>query len=776
MLLLSGHNRTCSDWWIFSVGRRILSTVYTAGYSILSVCSPRATFDHNFPIEDNLDVRWIYKSLQIWMNDIYYSKYQRYPSLYIYAVSRGSHFAGLLCRVLPVQAQILYIYPGYHEGMTARSTLDRDVHTRLTLDRSFASWFAFKYCYGTESDACLFYHDKMQSNFHPVPPTYFVHVANDAKLAQSDYTDIIQVIQKDARQLGGAVLQDEKALQLRVSFPPKPTPSYMQEHFHQWRHKPHASRLFYEHLMGFLKLPEQQNSEYKYQTFWCHRGDFTFFERYPSIMKSWSEREQEEYRDYRNDIRTYHELLTEEFCGDLSGQHAMVSLDLVQALAWLHEIDDLRQRLQLQELVSRPVRIWMYEKARLVPRNYRDHHLTANCSHNTYSNRMYMAEHIVQEHFQSPTRLGNPLLADYFLIPHDLYCFIFFHQLFVNFSNAQFKAHVSNYSRNYFEPLLNTARWQFPYWMMSDQPGANHIVVFVGGRNMGVLEDHVQMALQHVIQLGPTGIRQDLLRRHAAVLYLHRNLPVIYRHAYDVVIPPFTPTEVPTMTNTKNWYAKKTRFFFFAGALNHSFSSRSARPLLDMFARNRSGIWKIERKAFSVMKIVNGYMSGEEYANTIMASVFALCPEGYSPWTPRIYEAINLGSIPLLLADGIVLPFERFIPWRSFTLKMNVSNVDHILEHAIGNGTSGFQRRIRRKKRNAERYWHAFRWLAEGGVFQYISRELQCRRLEQAMGATSDVKSNSSREAREQTCRSYRDLCPCPEQASLAFDQYSYEY
>ena len=145
---------------------------------------------------------------------------------------------------------------------------------------------------------------------------------------------------------------------------------------------------------------------------------------------------------------------------------------------------------------------------------------------------------------------------------------------------------------------------------------------------MGVLDDHVQKALQHVIQLGPTGLRQDLLRWYAAEFYLHRNPSITYRHAYDVVIPSFTPTELQVVKNGNDWYEKKTQWFFFAGALNHNLSSRSARPLLNTFGRNRSSMWTIEQKVFSVLKIGNGYMPPEDYVNTIFFSVFALCPKG----------------------------------------------------------------------------------------------------------------------------------------------------
>ena len=56
------------------------------------------------------NVKWIYKSLQKWFNDVYYKNFQHYPRLYIHGISRGSRIATLFCRVLSIQQQILTIY------------------------------------------------------------------------------------------------------------------------------------------------------------------------------------------------------------------------------------------------------------------------------------------------------------------------------------------------------------------------------------------------------------------------------------------------------------------------------------------------------------------------------------------------------------------------------------------------------------------------------------------------------------------------------------------
>jgi len=110
IILLNGSGRTCVDYWEFPVGRRILATMRAFRFSILAICSARQKFDTEGPIQNNSDVKWIYLSLQKWMNEVYYKQFQRYPRLYIHGISRGSKLAALLGRILPIQAQIFTIF------------------------------------------------------------------------------------------------------------------------------------------------------------------------------------------------------------------------------------------------------------------------------------------------------------------------------------------------------------------------------------------------------------------------------------------------------------------------------------------------------------------------------------------------------------------------------------------------------------------------------------------------------------------------------------------
>lgn len=70
------------------------------------------------------------------------------------------------------------------------------------------------------------------------------------------------------------------------------------------------------------------------------------------------------------------------------------------------------------------------------------------------------------------------------------------------------------------------------------------------------------------------------------------------------------------------------------------------------------------------------------YFEDIQRSIFCLCPLGWAPWSPRIVESVVFGCIPVIIADGIVLPFEDVIPWKDiavFVPEKDVPQLETIL-------------------------------------------------------------------------------------------------
>eukprot|EP01041_Mallomonas_annulata_P008740 gene8740-18061_t len=62
--------------------------------------------------------------------------------------------------------------------------------------------------------------------------------------------------------------------------------------------------------------------------------------------------------------------------------------------------------------------------------------------------------------------------------------------------------------------------------------------------------------------------------------------------------------------------------------------------------------------------------SEQHQHQSIGDAYFGLCPGGSAPWSVRLYDAIYHDVVPVILADRIVLPFERFLDWTAFTVKV----------------------------------------------------------------------------------------------------------
>ena len=814
MILLNGSVRTCVDYWDFAVGRRILHQLHSFRFSVLVLCSKRRTFDQTSSVKSNADVKWIYIYLQKWINDVYFQQFRYYPRLYIHGISRGSRIAGLICRILPIQQQILTVFPGEMHGMLTKSDYPIDLQRRLQLDPVFANWFYFDFCYKptltnqTLSEFCPF--QKNKHYYQPVPPSYFIHLQNDRIYELSQYTFILDRIRKNAFVLGGKLLNDTEGVKLYVMPPSNATPTYMQETYDPWRSKPNTSAIFYEH---YVNRAQYNATNITRITCPCLPTDFRYYEMYPNITETWSKQRQDEYRDYALHIEQNIHFFCEDVCADLYTDHGMSSRHLDKALEWVNRIDKLRQSLFAEDYLSRPLRIWMYNKTSIGTNNTYFTSKKPDFVNISREFHMYSPEYYLQDYFErlrtsknfSRNNLqwtDNPLLADYFIIPSDLTYYYFYPDI-NQMNRADFEILVKQLDGEYFGTLLTNIRTKFPYWSMARHEylfGSNHILTILTGRNMGILSNDTQKLLKNVVQVVFTGMRRDLLPPGSPPPRDFRGIPIIYRHGYDVVIPQFIrpPVISNRSGNISDWVKNKNLLLFFAGVISHTINMEGARPRIHrLFYENKKGKYntsiQMKDKRYDILRVIDGHLKPQEYADLLQSTVFTLCPEGYFPWSPRFYDAIRLGSIPLVLADNIVLPFERFVDWRSISAKINVSNMESMID--LIQRIDNFEQYVTQKLTNAQRYVDAFHWpysdVRENehtkhdflpdedkngtarNAFHYVSLELRCRRLEQMYGLTSDSYSPKSIEAQRAACTTHTSVCPChdPKQ-SVAFQQY----
>ena len=64
-----------------------------------------------------------------------------------------------------------------------------------------------------------------------------------------------------------------------------------------------------------------------------------------------------------------------------------------------------------------------------------------------------------------------------------------------------------------------------------------------------------------------------------------------------------------------------------------------------------------------------------EFTNITQRSVFTLCPRGYGLSSFRLYEAIQLGSIPVFVYDEEFFPFNDVLNWDEFCILVHKSEI-----------------------------------------------------------------------------------------------------
>lgn len=100
-----------------------------------------------------------------------------------------------------------------------------------------------------------------------------------------------------------------------------------------------------------------------------------------------------------------------------------------------------------------------------------------------------------------------------------------------------------------------------------------------------------------------------------------------------------------------------------------------------------------------------------EYARTCARSRFMLSPRGIGPSTYRLYEAMELGRCPVILADDWVPP--PFIPWEDFSVRVPEDQVDRLPQLLADLPYEALGRAARRAWEDFIDRPHCFHYLAE---------------------------------------------------------------
>ncbi|PWA81650.1 exostosin family protein [Artemisia annua] len=288
------------------------------------------------------------------------------------------------------------------------------------------------------------------------------------------------------------------------------------------------------------------------------------------------------------------------------------------------------------------------------------------------SNHLFASEVAIHNALmKSDVRTFDPSQADFFFVPVYVSC---------NFSTVNGFPAIGH-ARGLLSPAVELISKDLPFWNRSN--GSDH--VFVASHDYGAcfhaMEDRA------VADGIPEFMRNSIILQTFGVKYQHPCQKVD-----SVVIPPYiSPESVESTLSKSPIDGQRDIFVFFRGKM-------------EVHPKNVSGRFYSKRVRTEILRKYGNdprfYLKRHRYAgyqSEIVRSVFCLCPLGWAPWSPRLVESVALGCVPVIIADGIQLPFESTIPWSDISLTVrekDVAKLGKVLDNVASTNLSDIQRNL----------------------------------------------------------------------------------
>lgn len=118
---------------------------------------------------------------------------------------------------------------------------------------------------------------------------------------------------------------------------------------------------------------------------------------------------------------------------------------------------------------------------------------------------------------------------------------------------------------------------------------------------------------------------------------------------------------IPLLKETLSPSLKEEKIFkvSFVGSMTHPIRSE----LLEMYGH------------------MYNFTKTDNWKEIMQQSTFSLCPRGFGATSFRLYEAIQLGSIPIYIwEEDLMLPFSDILDWHSFSMIVHRSKISTLSE------------------------------------------------------------------------------------------------
>ncbi|KAI4322317.1 hypothetical protein L6164_022024 [Bauhinia variegata] len=310
------------------------------------------------------------------------------------------------------------------------------------------------------------------------------------------------------------------------------------------------------------------------------------------------------------------------------------------------------------------LKVFVYD---LPPKYNTDWLSNARCSSHLFASEVAIHRALLT----SDVRTFDPYEADFFFVPVYVSC---------NFSTVNGFPAIGH-ARSLMASAVQLVSSEYPFWNRSR--GSDH--VFVASHDFGAcfhtLED---VAIADGI---PEFLKNSIILQTFGVQYKHP-----CQDAENVVIPPYVwPESIRNTLEKVPATGQRDIWVFFRGKM-------------EVHPKNVSGRFYSKRVRTMIWRKFNGdrrfYVQRHRFAgyqSEIARSVFCLCPLGWAPWSPRLVESVALGCVPVIIADGIRLPFPSAVKWPEISLKVaekDVGKLAKILEDVAATNLTTIQKNL----------------------------------------------------------------------------------
>ncbi|XP_028761555.1 uncharacterized protein LOC114720110 [Neltuma alba] len=355
-----------------------------------------------------------------------------------------------------------------------------------------------------------------------------------------------------------------------------------------------------------------------------------------------------------------------------------------------------------------------------------------------WTDQLYGAQVALYESIlASPHRTLNGEEADFFFVPVLDSCIITRADDAPHLSLQEHRGLRSSFTLEYYKKTHNHIVEQYPYWNRSS--GRDHIWFFSWDEGACYAPKEIWNSMM-LVHWGNTNVKHN----RSTTAYWADNWDKIHpnrrgNHSCfdphkDLVLPAWKVPDVGALTS-KLWarpHEMRKTLFYFNGNLGpaypkgrpeDSYSMGIRQKLAEEFGStpDKKG-WLGRQHAEDV--IVTPLRS-DNYHLDLASSIFCGVLPG-DGWSGRMEDSILQGCIPVVIQDGIFLPYENFLNYDSFAVRISEDEIPNLIKILRGfNNTE-----IKFKLEKVQKIWQRF--LYRGSVM------LEAERQKTTVGHVSD--------------------------------------